>query len=137
MRMTVEGECWIWTGYRNEAGYGRIAFGDGKQYVHRLMYQIFHGPILEGLTIDHLCRNPACVNPAHLEAVTMRENVLRGDGPTAQRARSTHCVEGHAFDAKNTYWTPRGYRDCRKCRARRERDRQRRKRALQSSDSTT
>jgi hypothetical protein len=69
----------------------------------------------EGLVIDHLCRVPLCVNPEHLEPVTLRENILRGESLSARRARQTHCKHGHEFTAANTYVTVKGQRYCRAC----------------------
>lgn len=87
--------------------------------VHRFAYTLFVGPIPPGHTIDHVkargCRFNDCSNPAHLEAVTMRTNVLRGDGLTAQNARKDQCSNGHPFDAANTYVAPNGQRQCRAC----------------------
>lgn len=71
--------CWIWNGATNGAGYGMIGIGaKRKVYVHRATYEIARGPIPSGMVLDHLCRNPSCCSPAHLEAVTNRENTLRG-----------------------------------------------------------
>lgn len=70
--------CWVWTGATNGSGYGMIGVGQRKKYVHRATYEIARGPIPDGLMIDHLCRNPICCRPDHLEAVTNRENTLRG-----------------------------------------------------------
>ena len=81
---------------------------------HRAAYEVRIGPIPDGMVIDHLCRNRACINPAHMEPVTNRENVLRGTGPSAQHARKTHCNYGHAYDDQNTMHR-RGRRHCRKC----------------------
>ena len=103
-------------------GYGRCHGPDGRlAATHRLSYELFVGPIPDGLVIDHLCRNPACVNPAHLEPVTVRENILRGIGPSAICARRTHCVNGHPFDDENTLITEGGKRRCRECNRRKSR----------------
>ena len=74
--------CWEWTGARDRHGYGRAGHGlrrEGTGLVHRMVYQQVNGPTEQEL--DHLCRNPPCANPAHLEPVTHRENIRRGDGP--------------------------------------------------------
>jgi len=72
--------CWVWQRAKTELGYG-VARADGKnQYAHRMMYEREVGPIPDGLSLDHLCRNPSCVNPAHLEPVTHGENLRRGAG---------------------------------------------------------
>src|SRR5690349_8969939 len=84
--------CWDWLGAPRGNGYGGFAW-DGRKSIaaHRASWQLLRGPIPSGLTLDHLCRNRRCVNPAHLEPVTMRENILRGIGPSAQCAKKTHC----------------------------------------------
>ena len=107
--------CWNWTGQRGN-GYGYASFRRHPYLVHRITYQLLVGPIPEGLTIDHLCRNRACCNPDHLEPVTRGENVLRGEGISAENARKTHCKHGHAFTEENTRITPQGHRECRACR---------------------
>jgi hypothetical protein len=104
-------DCWHWKANTLPTGYGRIGTND---YAHRVAYELLVGPIPDGLTIDHLCRNTSCVNPLHLEAVTLRENILRGTSPAAQQAKRTHCPQGHPLDDENTY-TWRGHRRCKAC----------------------
>lgn len=108
--------CWNWTGASNR-GYGYIGLGPGKgqDVAHRVAYRLLVGPIPDGLTIDHLCRNRGCVNPDHMEPVTTKVNVLRGVGRTARQARQTHCKRGHPFDLFNTYYNNRGNRSCKAC----------------------
>ena len=82
---------------------------------HRVAYELMRGPIPDGLTLDHLCRNVGCVNPDHLEPVTMKENILRGYSPAAQAARRDECAHGHAYTPENTYRYANGSRRCRIC----------------------
>lgn len=84
---------------------------------HVFAYEAFVGPIPEGMEPDHLCRNTLCVRPSHLEAVTRRENLRRADSPVGINARRTECVNGHPFNAANTYIRPNGNRGCRQCRS--------------------
>lgn len=110
--------CWLWTASAPH-GYGQIKAG-GKfvktLYAHRVAYEMLVGPIPEGLHLDHLCRVTRCVNPKHLEPVTRRENLLRGESPMAKHARKTECLRGHPFSGANLYTTSKGYRCCRICR---------------------
>lgn len=115
--------CWEWTAYIGKDGYGRLLIhrdgGYTKALVHRFAWELLVGPIPDGLDIDHLCRNRRCVKPSHLEPVTRRENLLRGVGVVATRAKQTHCKHGHTL--ADAYINKRGNRDCRTCRLEGER----------------
>ena len=95
-------DCWVWRAGRTPKGYGKFYIGHVAVYAHRVVYESAFGRIPDGFEIDHLCRNPSCVNPAHLEAVTRRVNALRGFSPPAMNARKTHCPRGHAYTTENT-----------------------------------
>lgn len=112
--------CWVWRGFIAPSGYGSFNGRHGKKQAHRVSWELTMGEVVPGLTLDHLCRNRACVNPAHLEPVTMKVNVLRGEGPTAKNARKTHCDKGHEFTATNTRIGRDGRRACRRCDADRQ-----------------
>ena len=107
--------CWNWTRFLDDEGYGFTAFRGGYTKAHRAMYRELVGPIPDGLTLDHLCRNRACVNPEHMEPVTIRVNALRGDTAAARNAARTHCPQDHEYTVDNTYITPEGSRRCRTC----------------------
>ncbi len=117
--------CWLWTGSNNGVGYGEYQHDGKKQYAHRVAYMIFVGPIPPGLELDHVksrgCTSRSCCNPAHLEAVTRTENIIRGDVGKVNRERhvgTTHCPSGHPYQGDNLYVRPGGgSRGCRKCRA--------------------
>lgn len=121
--------CWFWNGHRNANGYGVMNVGGKSTLAHRWSYERWIGKIGEGLTIDHLCRVRHCVNPAHLEAVTMRVNVHRSPFiPAAQQARRVACFRGHLFDETRN---ARGRRVCVVC----DRERSRRRHARAGADS--
>jgi hypothetical protein len=126
------GGCWQWTGGLTANGYG-IPLGDGERQIfpHRLAWELANGPIPAGLVMDHLCRNQICCNPAHLEPVTIAENVLRGEGIAAQCARKTHCLHGHPLSGENLRFSTKGARVCITCARRRCNEGQRRKRQLE------
>ena len=106
--------CWLWTGSLKAAGYGRLRVGEAYVGAHRYSYELHVGPIPAGLQLDHLCRTPACVNPAHLEPVSCRENVRRGVSPAAVNARREECLHGHALSGYNLIWEGT-HRLCRIC----------------------
>lgn len=114
--------CWVWQKSTLAGGYGQIWVGsrtDGtrrRQVAHRASYEAFVGPVPDGLFLDHLCRNRACVNPDHLEPVSTQTNIRRGVAPPAINAAKTHCKRGHEFTLENTYMN-QGKRYCRQCRA--------------------
>lgn len=116
--------CWEWVGARS-AGYGGIMVGGKRVGAHRYVYEQLVGQIPKGLSLDHLCRNHACVNPDHLEPVTHRVNVLRGIGEAAKNAAKTYCKRGHELERDR-----RGRRWCRTC----HRDHQRASRLRKAGD---
>jgi hypothetical protein len=116
-----ENGCWIWQRFITPYGYGQTAiptygptFRMRTVHAHRVSYEAFVGPIPEGLVIDHLCRVRACSNPAHLEPVTSRENLMRGETLAAANVIKTHCPQGHAYTAGNLRGNRSG-RSCREC----------------------
>lgn len=123
------GDCWEWTGYKSAKGYGAVSYPSnvrGKTHaVHRVVWAALVGPLNPGDSLDHLCRNPACANPDHLELIDIKANILRGFNPPAMNARATHCALGHEFTGDNLRLRTDGGRGCRICR----RDRSRAKRA--------
>lgn len=111
------GACWLWTGEQQKEGYGRISTRtkptpSGTRLAHRAAYELLVDPIPAGMHLDHLCRNPQCVNPAHLEPVTPKVNTERG----LHGVLRTHCRNNHELTPENTYVAEQdGSRRCRKC----------------------
>lgn len=97
-----KGDCWLFIGNINRGGYGRLSINGRHTFAHRASWELSNGPIPDGLTIDHLCRTRSCINPKHMELVTIGENVLRGIGITARNVKKTHCPKGHEYNEKNT-----------------------------------
>lgn len=104
-RRITDSGCWEWTGRLHPKGYAYIGTGGSLRHVHRVAYELWVGPIPDGLQLDHLCRNRCCFNPAHLEPVTREENLRRGIRRCGNMLK-THCKRGHPFDAENTILVP-------------------------------
>lgn len=103
----MDTDCIVWTGAIDRDGYGTL----GSRRAHRIAYEKAHGPIPEGMTVDHLCFNPPCVNPAHLRLLTRSEN-----GRRQRSAMNTHCKNGHEYSPENVLRSPnRRGRICRAC----------------------
>lgn len=116
------GPCWQWKGTIDQ-GYGKMWSVEQKHLAaHRWYYEYVNGPIPEGKEPDHLCRNRACVNLAHIEIVTKRENIVRGVGPTAINAAKKICINGHLLERSNLveYQLKQGVRECETCRQEKE-----------------
>lgn len=133
-QVTKTDTCWLWTGHLSKpGGYGRLRDNrpgkSGSIVAHRAAYELLVGPVPDGLVLDHLCRVRTCVNPAHLEPVTDRENVARGVGISVVNAAKTHCPKDHEYTPENTVLANRGAaRRCRTCvRETAQRDRDARK----------
>lgn len=123
-RVDAEGDCWEWVGPLVAAGYGYFRLtpvpGSGAGVrAHRYGWEYLVGPIEEGFTLDHLCRNRRCVNPDHLEPATRGDNVLRGYSPNVRTYRSNRitCKHGHVWDSATTALDRKGRRYCRRCHA--------------------
>ena len=114
LRLYARGDCWEWRGAKDTGGYGRINVQGRDDLVHRFAYVIAKGRIPDGYQIDHLCRHRWCARPSHLEAVTCRTNLLRGE-TAAARTKQERCSRGHLFSGPNVYLRPDGRRECRAC----------------------
>lgn len=126
-KVQISPGCWEWRGAKNQKGYGQINISRHMVKVHRWAYEQANGPIPAGMQLDHLCRNPSCVNPSHVEPVTNQENALRG---WVARGLPTHCGKGHAFTPDNIYITRQGKgRACRSCQIQRSTERYRKNRS--------
>ena len=121
----TESGCWLWTASTWRGGYGQFRVGKHRNVqAHRFSYELFKGPIPKGLVLDHLCRVPLCVNPDHLEPVTIGENVMRGETVAARMLARTHCLKGHELCGENLVIL----RVCRTCRNHQQNAKNKRKR---------
>lgn len=113
VEISPESGCWIWQGRLDDSGYGRFATRDRafSALAHRAAYELLVERVANGMQLDHLCRNRACYNPEHLEVVTARENVMRGESITARLARADRCAKGHRYPAGQVV----GRRRCDEC----------------------
>ncbi len=110
VEIIMPADCWIWTGALTSAGYGSLSFKGKTTLAHRLSYVRHRGAIPPGLVLDHLCRVPACINPDHLEPVTMQVNSARGS-----EATKMVCDNGHSLKDAYVFPSMTG-RVCRTCR---------------------
>ena len=120
-----ESGCWEWVGAKSADGYGRFRDPTSGRMVnaHRFMYEERFGPLPQGVVCDHVaCANRGCVNPDHQTPTTNRANVLRGVGHSAQNARKTHCIHGHALEGDNLIRQPGGKRKCKECHRQRQQE---------------
>jgi hypothetical protein len=111
--------CWLWAGAVQRDGYGRFTVEKRLWMAHRWAYEMWAGPILAGLQLDHTCATPGCVNPKHLRTCTAKENMLAPHTahPARLNSEKTHCKHGHELTPKNTYHYPhKNSRGCRICR---------------------
>jgi hypothetical protein len=106
--------CWYWLRSKIK-GYGTLSIQNKPHKAHRFIYESLKGHIPDGLTLDHRCRNRACVNPDHLEPVTNRINILRGISFSAENFRKDSCKRGHLLSKGNLYLRPSGGRSCMAC----------------------
>lgn len=108
--------CWHWIGSKNRKGYGHFLWHGVGPMAHRCAWTLLRGPIPEKLQVDHLCKVRSCVNPDHMELVTLQENVRRSDVGLHQRQK-THCPRGHEYAGRNLYVNRKAQRICRTCNA--------------------
>lgn len=123
----LDSGCWKWISTITNQGYGQFWFNGKQRSSHRFIYKYYHGEVNSSLVLDHLCRNRKCVNPEHLEQVSIKENILRGNGFAALNIKKTHCKNGHEFIDNNTHLDSNGHRRCKFCNKIRQQQFQKRK----------
>jgi hypothetical protein len=118
-KVDATGDCWEWLANRDKDGYGKLKVANVTYRAHRYVWELMVGPIPDGLVIDHLCRNRGCVNPDHMEPVTVAENLHRGFSIQAQNARRERCPRGHEY----RHTQGNGWRHCHECNNQKRRER--------------
>lgn len=114
-------ECWDWSGCKDNKGYGQFSIGTPPKrkyyHAHRMSYEMFVSSIPEGLVIDHLCNNPSCCNPKHLEPKTIYENGRRGFTTVRTLKLGGTCRSGrHLLLNKSDFYLRKGgHKKCRRC----------------------
>lgn len=123
-KVDKSGDCWVWTAYVQDSGYGWFRLQGRSVRAHRVSYELANGPIPEGLYVLHSCDNKLCVKPEHLRVGTHAENVREAvERGLNHNASKTHCVHGHEYTPGNTYrWRGSNKRGCRTCRIERSRE---------------
>lgn len=112
----LKGDCHLWQGPLDKDGYGTFYFRRTNRRAHRVAWFSLHGPVGDELVINHVCRNRNCVNPQHLQRVTVRENALRDSTSIPYiNSQKTHCKRGHAFDVTRTSKAGKVQRVCSIC----------------------
>lgn len=121
--------CWLWTGCQDGRGYGFFSIDGRSRRAHRVSWCLANGDLTSGLVLDHLCKTKHCVNPSHLEQVTVKENTMRAEGPSAKNAVKTHCWRGHALTEENLRSDPKrpNDRSCHVCAVEQQRKARKRK----------
>jgi hypothetical protein len=109
------GPCWIWLIRTSKSGYGLFNVLRKNCLAHRFSFELLKEKIPKNMTIDHLCRVRNCVNPDHMEVVTLKENILRGNTRGAMNAVKTHCPQGHPLSGENVKIEHRGNGEMRRC----------------------
>ena len=107
-KVSITKSCWIWQASKH-LGYGRFRFNGTVVYAHRFCYKLFKGDIPNNLVLDHLCKNPSCINPEHLEVVTQKENSIRGEtGHYTLKIKKGYFDCGHEYSIENMYFIKSG-----------------------------
>lgn len=117
-KIRITDDCWLWEAAKQAQGYGSFTWGPKTYRAHKLSYELHKQPVSVGLVLDHLCGVRVCVNPAHLEPVSIKDNLFRSTKTLAFKNKiKTHCKSGHEFTEKNTYRHPKRptTRGCRIC----------------------